>query len=144
MQLLGISVSLLIVLGIAHAYQEESQDEYSPAKVFLLKRVVLPQNVYVTDNDASGNWFTSAFLTKQQASKRAIPMSGGIYGKRSAPMDLEGNTEEVYTVKRAVLPFSGGIYGKRSASMRVPFSGGIYGKRGIALRSLPISGGIYG
>lgn len=78
--------------------------------------------------------------------KRAIPMSGGIYGKRSLSsffgINDNGDSGEIETVKRAALSFSGGIYGKRA--MNIPFSGGIYGKRSIALRSIPISGGIYG
>ncbi|VDN52524.1 unnamed protein product [Dracunculus medinensis] len=94
--------------------------------------------------------------------KKALPFSGGIYGKRQVHV-----------------PFSGGLYGKRKAdsfgskkSQMIPFSGGFYGKRAmlyddfddiydsaiydenfkrtlrsnnrVNLRSLPMSGGFYG
>lgn len=76
-----------------------------------------------------------SFMSGGLYGKRAIPISGGLYGKR--------------------VPMSGGLYGKRrlslllqqqqhqnkqrSAEAPVAFSGGIYGKRGIAY-----SGGLYG
>lgn len=90
------------------------------------------------------NQITDELIARKEISensnqKRAIPYSGGIYGKRS---------DSSLAYKRAKIPFSGGIYGKRA----IPFSGGIYGKRSspilvkrsISIRSMPLNGGIYG
>ncbi|CAD6188057.1 unnamed protein product [Caenorhabditis auriculariae] len=104
-------------------------------------------------------------LSSGSLQKKAIPFSGGMYGKRSlvpfsGGMYGKRSQEGFFAQRRAVLPFSGGMYGKRSApplnddddargSKRAvrPFSGGIYGKRSTGLRfvrSMPFSGGIYG
>lgn len=114
----------------------------SPARLFLVKRIpISAHNIFLAEDDALDDLLSKIQVKRGLPitvdDKRAIPMSGGIYGKRSVPL-----TEEEYEFKRSSIPFSGGIYGKRS--MNIPFSGGIYGKRSIALRSLPISGGIYG
>lgn len=109
----------------------------------MIKRIpISAHNIFLAEDDALDDLLSKiqvkrGFHMSVTDDKRAIPMSGGIYGKRSVPL-----TEEEYDMKRASIPFSGGIYGKRA--MNIPFSGGIYGKRSIALRSLPISGGIYG
>ena len=137
------------------ALSKGSEENDSSQRIYLLKRFPISQNIYFGSEDptidALQNLVGNDLQEKRgipislTSDKRAIPMSGGIYGKRSLSsfFGIDDSTNgEIETVKRAALPFSGGIYGKRA--MNIPFSGGIYGKRSIALRSIPISGGIYG
>jgi len=94
----------------------------------------------------------------QQLQKRAVPFSGGMYGKRDnngwdfnqQNIDMDDDQQQWLTEKKAV-PFSGALYGKRA----MPFNGGMYGKRNygndgngnfpeISQRAMPFSGGMYG
>uniref|UniRef100_A0A914Q6Z9 Uncharacterized protein n=1 Tax=Panagrolaimus davidi TaxID=227884 RepID=A0A914Q6Z9_9BILA len=146
---------IFLFVGII-ALSKGSQENDSSQRIYLLKRFPISQNIYFGSEDPTIDALQNLIGNDLQEKrgipisltndKRAIPMSGGIYGKRSLSsffgINDNGDSGEIETVKRAALPFSGGIYGKRA--MNIPFSGGIYGKRSIALRSIPISGGIYG
>ncbi|KHN74025.1 hypothetical protein Tcan_18643 [Toxocara canis] len=113
-----IFLSLTLVCVTAVAQQPFTDEDF-------------PRDVYDSPTDP----YNAEIEKRSEADKkRLIPFSGGVYGKRSLPLDRR----ETY-FKRGRLPLSGGLYGKRLAS--IPFYGGIYGKRAA---SLPFSGGLYG
>lgn len=135
--LIAALVALLCCFGASSAsYQESEEDNDRNVEVAEWLRKILENRYAEPESEESDEY---------QEVKRALPMSGSIYGKRG-------------------IPLSGGLYGKRWLNMptsgshgyrwipasksssthevlarAVPMSGGMYGKRGV-----PYSGGLYG